>query len=488
MTQKLKNYFNIKKGDTSQSLRTKLISNFSWLFTGSAGKIVLRLIASLYLARILGPLGFGQLSFAQAVLAYFILFIDSGLQTFGTREIASVYENREQILGKILVIRFVLIIVSLIILLPSAPLLTPSTATKNLLILFSLALIPIGSNLAWFFRGIEQMMIVAASDLLQISFYLALIILLVKSPDQIILVPIIFVVGHTLSTLFLSGIYIYQQRLPKLSFSLRDNWKFFRSAFPIITILFFLQIYYNLDILMIGFYMDELKVGLYNAAYRIVMGVIILSTVLMQSVYPTFSKLYRENPLEVSKLLKKTLSLSIIISIPIGVAGTILSRPLMVTLFGSAFSDSKSAFQILVWSAMLALLAANYGYCLVACHQQKALAVSTGIGTAVNIILNMLLIPRLGIMGASLATIIAQVVMLIFQIAVFARRIYPTLPPALLVFKVFVAGLSMVIVIINLNSLINFLGQLFIGSIVYFLILILLKGGSLQIISLFRRE
>jgi len=191
--------------------------------------------------------------------------------------------------------------------------------------------------------------------------------------------------------------------------------------------------------------------------------------------------------LEVSKLLKKTLTLSMVVAIPIGIAGTILSGPIMVTLFGSAFSDSKFALQILVWSAALVLFSANYGYCLVACHQQKALAISIGIGTVANIALNFLLIPSYGIMGASLATVIAQFTMLIFQIAFFYRRIYPTLPSAASALKAFVAGLSMAIVILYLSPFINFYSLLFIGTVIYFLILWLLGGIPLHILSSFRR-
>lgn len=485
----MKNDFTVhlKQDDAHHSLKNKLLSNFSWLFAGTFGKILLRFIATLYLARVLSPLGFGQIAFAQVILAYFILFIDSGLEAFGTREIAASSEDRSRIVDKILTIRFVLIIVSLIILLTFAPLFTPSAVTKNLLIVYSFVLIPIGLNLNWFFRGIEKMMLVAVSDLLQIGLYLALIILVVKSPEQILFVPIIFIAGHMLSTLFFSGIYTHRWRLPKLYLSIKDNWQFLRSAIPVVTILIFFQIYYNLDTLMLGFFRGEREVGLYNAAYRLIMGIITLSAVLMESVYPAFSRLYQKRPLEVSKLLKKTLTLSMVVAIPIGIAGTILSGPIMVTLFGSAFSDSKFALQILVWSAALVLFAANYGYCLVACHQQKALAISIGIGAAANIALNFLLIPSYGIMGASLATVIAQFTMLIFQIAFFYRRIYPTLPSAASALKAFVAGLSMVIVILYLNPFINFYSLLFIGTVIYFLILWLLGGIPLHILSSFRR-
>ncbi len=462
-----------------RAIRTKLFSNFSWLFAGSVAKIIMRLTASLYLARMLGPLGLGQLSLAQAVLAYFILFIDCGLEASGTREIAMASKNKNQIVGKILTIRLVLIIVSMMILLTFAPFFTTSTATKNILILFSFVLIPIGLNLAWVFRGVEQMKIVAVSDLIQITLYLALIILLVKSPSQILIIPIIFTISYVVFSLYLLKNYIHQWGLPKLYISIKDNWKFLRSAIPAITILFFLQIYYNLDTLMLGFYRGEKEVGIYNAAYRVIMGIITLSTVLMEATYPRFSKLYRERPFEVSKLLKKTLGISIAITIPMAIGGTILSRPIMVILFGSAFSDSKVAFQILIWSAMIALLAANYSYSLVACHQQKALAISIGIGTAFNIVLNFLLIPSQGILGASLATVIAQVVMIIFQIIIFAKKVSLTLPSAKFSLKALIAGLSMGLFIIYFNSLINFFIMIAVSIVIYFTILYLLGGASL---------
>lgn len=243
-----------------------------------------------------------------------------------------------------------------------------------------------------------------------------------------------------------------------------------------VTILFYLQVYYSLDTLMLGFYRSETDIGFYNAAYRIIMGIIMFNNILMYSAYPTFSKFYRVQRSQVSKLLQRILSLSMAIAIPIGIAGTILSRPIMVTLFGPEYATGNLALQLLVWSAMLALLAGNFSFCLVACHQQKALASSVGIGTASNIALNLLLIPPYGIMGACVATIIAQGSMLIFQMAVFARRIFPTFPSFMNTLKALGAGIIMGFVLIYLQSTINFFILIVIGSVLYLFILWLLGG------------
>ena len=175
-------------------------------------------------------------------------------------------------------------------------------------------------------------------------------------------------------------------------------------------------------------------------------------------------------------------------AIPIGIGGTIMARPVIVALFGPSFADATFAFQILIWSASLAFLGANYGYCLVACQQQKALAIAATIGTSTNILLNFMLIPPLGILGACLATIIAQIVMLFCEATAFISRVSRTLPSTSITLKASVAGVAMGFGIICLNGIINWPGQILFGIVVYFLILWILGGIPLHALLSFRRS
>ncbi len=74
-------------------LWSRLLGNAWWLFTGAAGRSVLGFVVSVYLARVLGPETYGQVGYALAVLAYFILFTDGGLQVLGTRAVAAGQAN-----------------------------------------------------------------------------------------------------------------------------------------------------------------------------------------------------------------------------------------------------------------------------------------------------------------------------------------------------------------------------------------------------------
>jgi hypothetical protein len=103
------------RSDPMEGLWPRLLDNASWLFTGAAARSVLGFAVSVYLARVLGPEMFGRVGFAMAVLAYFVLLTDGGLQALGTREVAAERGTVGKLAGRVLVIRGVLTALSLLV-------------------------------------------------------------------------------------------------------------------------------------------------------------------------------------------------------------------------------------------------------------------------------------------------------------------------------------------------------------------------------------
>jgi len=455
------------KGDLVPGLWPRLLGNFSWLFAGAAGKSIVGFVVALYLARVFGPRGFGQIAFAQAVLTYFILFTDCGLQTLGTREVATAADDGTKTAGRVLIIRAVLVLISLAIIIPFAPLLTPSGPIAQLLLIFSFALIPMALNLAWVFRGREKMKMVGVSELLQTGSYLTLLLLLVSGPSHLLRVPVLFVAGHALAALLLLVNHLYRWGRPQFSRSPAGHWKLLRTSFPVVITLFLHQIYFNFDTLMLGFMRGDKEVGLYNATYRIIFVILSVNTVFMEAVYPTFAKLFKEGSSQVAELLGKTLSISVAVALPIGMACLVLARPLMLALFGPDYLGGAEALKILVWSASLAFVGANYGYCLVACGLQKILAYTAALGALANIALNLWLIPRFGILGACVATIISQALILFCESAAFARRVKPVFPSFGLLLKSTAASLFLCLGLYALGDLVHVFILVAAGTLVY---------------------
>lgn len=408
---------------------SRLAGNAWWLFTGAAGRSLLGFLVSVYLARVLGPEKFGQVGFALAVLAYFVLFTDGGLQALGTREVAAGRDAIDRLAGRVLVLRGALTAISLLVIVFGAGLFTPSADTARLLVIFGFALVPMAANLAWVFRGTERMRMVGFSELLQVASYLALLLLLVRGPDRFYLVPAAFIAGHALSALLLWAGQLRNWGPPRFSApSAAGHLSMLGAALPLVLTLFLHQIYFNFDTLMLGFLRSEQEVGFYNATYRIIFAVIALNTVLMEAIFPTFSRLFHQGTEALRGLLRKSVTISLALALPLGVGATVLARPLILAIFGPEYEASAPALQLLVWSAVLAFAGANYGYGLVACGRQKILAWSAAVGASINVLLNFWLIPRYGIPGACAATVASQALMLCCESSAFFWKVGRALP------------------------------------------------------------
>ncbi len=433
-------------------LWSRLLGNAWWLFTGAAGRSVLGFVVSVYLARVLGPETYGQVGYALAVLAYFILFTDGGLQVLGTRAVAAGQGTVSELAGRVLTLRVALTVLSLLVIIPLADLFSSSANSARLLILFSFALIPMAGNLAWVFRGKERMRMVGFSEMLQMGSYLVLLLLLVRGPEQLFLIPLVFLAGHGLSALFLWGGQLRNWGWPTFTRPGGNHAAMLRAALPLVLTLFLHQIYFNFDTLMLGHLRSEHEVGLYTAVYHIIFAVISVNVVLMEAIFPTFSKLFLDGTAALQQLLRKSVSISIIMALPLGVGGTVLARPLVLALFGPDYADSAIALQLLIWSAVLAFIGANYGYCLVACGRQKILAWSAAVGALVNVVLNFWLIPQYGIPGACVATVISQALMLCCESSAFFWKVARALPLFGLVWKAALSALVMGLALILLGE------------------------------------
>jgi len=176
-----------------------------------------------------------------------------------------------------------------------------------------------------------------------------------------------------------------------------------------------------------------------------------------------------------------------LIAIPLATGGTILGRNIIDFLFGGEYSPSVSAFQILIFTVLLVFPATLIGNYILAYDKQKKLAPNTAIGALSNIILNSLLIPPFGIVGAATATVSANLIYhsLNWRLAKKINNFYTLryLP------KIIASAIIMGMAAFLLNQLgLPLLINIFISAGVYLGALYLLKEEILEeILTLFRK-
>lgn len=399
-----------------QSVTKRIAKNFSWLLVGNIISGLINFFSIIYIARVLGAAAFGLLQFAQAFLLYLIVIVDYGLATYGIREIA---KNREQV-AKIsinlfflrLIIAFVSFCLSLFIL----SILPISSTMRLLFIVTFLFVFYRALNADWVFQGLERMEYVAISKLLFSATTFLFIVVFIRGPSDLINIPLIrFISGLVISGGLLIIVFKYFFRFDPKKISPRSWPKSFYLAIPLGISIIMLQIYDNLDIIMLGIMDKTAIVGIYNVAYRMYYIFAGIFTMFLTAVIPVVCKRMGENDVRTKGLLEKFFRLTTLFIIPVTVLVS-LSSPLIIGLFfGNEYINAATALRYLIWALIPYVIHCIYGSLILvpAGHFNRFLA-SVAAGAGANVVLNIILIPRFSFVGAAVATIIAQIVAGIF--------------------------------------------------------------------------
>jgi len=398
------------------SVTKRIAKNFSWLLAGNIASGLINFFAIIYIARVLGAAGFGLLQFAQAFLLYLVIIVDSGLSTYGSREIARDRSQAQQISVNIFSLRLLIALMafclSLFILL-----VIPIPSTIRLLFIITFLLVFYRAlNADWIFQGLEKMEYVAASKLIFSITTFCFIVLLVKQPADLINIPMIqFVTGLAvaLAILFVLFKRFFPFDLKKISFK---SWpKAFFLAIPLGASTILMQIYDNLDTIMLGIMNNPTAVGIYNAAYRMFYIFAGVFSLWLAAALPIACKRMSEDQAGTKTFLEKFMRLTLLLIIPVTTL-VCLASPLIIRIFfGNEYGESILALRYLIWALIPLAVSNTYGsLVLIPAGLFNQFLISVGAGALANIVLNIILIPKFSYIGAAVATIIAQVVASMF--------------------------------------------------------------------------
>ncbi len=444
------------------------------MFSGDVFSRILGFFATIWLARVLGAYWFGGVSFAFTFLGYALLLVDPGLSSLGTREVAKSPFLSRSYISKIIPLRFVLAISAFIIIIVLSFLIPAIAEVRPLIILYSLSLFPYALSVEWFFRGIEEMKYLGISAVIAYSFYLFTILAFVRSSVNINLVPFFWFAGGTLATLFLGLVARKKKELkienPQLEIT---SWDLLRRALPIGVGTIMTQIYFNFDITMLGFMRGIREAGLYTSAYKLLMFLLLIDRVFSIVILPLISRYYKESRERLESILSLAGKAVITVVLPIGAGGTMLALPLIQFIYGEGYTTASLVFQILVWTLVITTIGSIYTQGLIASGNEKKYAIAMVTGTVANIILNIIMIPTLGMVGAAIATVCSEVIMILLMYAAFKKIVRVQILPYIV--KPAFASAVMCISLYFLRML-NVVLLVFIGIVVYIAFLYIIGG------------
>ena len=397
----------------------------------SMSAILYPMITFPYVSRVLGASGNGKIAFANAAAAYFVMFAQLGIPTYGIRACAFQRNNAKELkktadelliislLSALLVYAVFFILVHLV---PRFREACPELIVVSSLILFN------AIGMEWFFKGLEEYGYITARDLAFKALAILLMVLLVRSPEHYIRYAAIGVVasGGPLFTNFILARRrlwpVGRTRHPDISRHIRQILVFFSMSVAI-------SVYTNMDVVMLGFLASDAEVGFYTASTRMKTLSVSLVTALGGVLLPRLSSYYAEgNTGAFRGMLIKSMKFSLVAGTPIALYLALMADQVLRFLAGSGYAGAVLPMRIISATVLLIAVSNVTGLqILVPTNREKCTAISTVAGALVNVVMNLALIPQYGAVGAVIGTVTAEVTVLFVQCLYLGREISPLL-------------------------------------------------------------
>jgi len=392
----------------------KIIKNIaSLLFSGFSSQFI-NFLVILYLARLMGPDGFGKINFAMAVSVYFTLGTTMGLNVLGIREIARAPSAAGEIFAPITQLRLVLFVILYALLVALLPFAGQPRDIASLILLFSLAVLPTVFQTDWLFQGLEEMEYVGAGRLLYSLSYAALVLFLIKSARQLLTVPLCQLAAMSASVGLLLVIYVRRHGMFKIRWEPDRMFRLARESSHLGFSTLLIQAINNIGVVIMGLYGLVKDVGYYNASYKIIASIALAGALFFDAIFPVTANLYKTSLERLGRFQRRTLKLVALFTLPIGVGGVMLSREIIAFFYGPAYAPSAGVFGLLCWLPLISFLNTVYARGLWVCDCQSAYLRIVLAQVAVNLVCNLALIPHSGMYGVAAANVCAELFGFIF--------------------------------------------------------------------------
>lgn len=401
----------LKKLQTQKEFKG-VVTNIGWLFADRILRMGVGLVVGVWVARYLGVEQFGTFNYAAAFVALFSTCASLGLPSLIIREITNEPEKKEQILGTAFWLQLSGGIATLLLAITTISILRhDDPVTIGLVsILASVSIFQAFDTIdLWFQSQVNSKYTVLAKNA---AF---LVVTLFKVLLISIHAPLLSFAWATLAEAAIGSVgLIYCYKLQGYFISMW-KWDFhmakklLRESYPLIFSGMAVVIYMKIDQIMLGEMIGSQSVGIYSAATRISEIWYFIPTAIAASISPAIFSAKKEGDeilyyRRIQQLLRLLSKIAIIIAVPM----SFLSGDVVTILFGSEYSAAGPILAIHIWAAVFVFMGVGTSSWFIAEGLTYLTFRRSLIGAAINIILNFVLIPMYGGIGAAIATVISQ--------------------------------------------------------------------------------
>lgn len=389
-----------------------------------ACSILFPLITYPYVSRVLGSTSYGIYSFADSIVSYAVLIAGLGISTYAIREGSPIRDNQKKInqfSSEIFSINVISTIVAYLLLFFSIFVSTKIMADRKVIFVRSIMIILTTIGVDWINNIYEDFSYITIRYIVFQTISLVLMFAFVRSTRDILIYTFITVIaaagGNVLNV-------FYVRKYVRIKFVLRGLSKHIKPIIILFANNVAVAIYVNSDITMLGFYVTNSQVGIYALASKIYNLAKLMINALIIALMPRLSYIINDKE-KYQQYAKVILKYLVVISLPIVSGFVFLSKQIIFLVGSEEYISGAFSLGILAFAIIGAIGGSFFSNCILIEHKEENfILIATSISAFLNIALNFLLIPKFGINGAALTTLIAETIACILE-AFYAKRYVP---------------------------------------------------------------
>jgi O-antigen/teichoic acid export membrane protein len=464
----------------------RIAKNTGILFSAQIIACILGLFYSIYMARYLGPVGFGILSFAIALILIFGVLGDLGLSTLLTRELSKDKSLEKKYIGNFIPIKIVLSILTYSLLVLVVNLLGYSPQTLNIVYIIGLSMVANGFSQLFYglFQSYEKMEYQSITLLINNTLIFLGVIYGISQGFNVSWFALVYFIASLAVLIFSLIIFMWKYD----SFNLEIHFSYWKKslilALPLSILLIFSVIASRVDTVLLELLKGSTAVGWYSASYRILDFLMYIPTLYTGAIFPVLSNFHVSSKESLKIMYEKSFKYLFIISLPISAAMTILAQHIILILYQNSYYQSILCLQILIWSIPFLFLMPMFGTLFVSINKSYTMVKITFITMIFNIIFNLMFIPTFSYIGAAILTVLTGILGSVISFYYLSNFIYK-IEIKNIVLKPLLATVIMSLFLILVQ--INFFILIIIATILYLGLLLVFKTFEKDDYDIFKK-
>ena len=461
----------------------KVLKNYAYNLSYQLLLIILPIITTPYVTRVFSSNDLGTYSFFNSIVTYFVLLATLGVANYGTKEISGNRTIIHKNFWGIYTLQLGATILSLTLYILLC--LTFSLMQNPVAYILGLSLLSKGLDISWLFQGLEDFRKITVRNITVKLVGVIAIFLFIKSASDLYLYVFLLTIFELLGQL--------SMWLPAKEFIGKPHFDLMyakRHLKPVI-LLFLPQIaislYVSLDSTMLGVLASARDVGIYDQALRLVNILLTLVTSLGSVMLPRVSNLLSSGDHKaVNKMHEISFLIYNLVIFPI-MAGMLIVNDDFVTFFlGQDFQEARYAIAIMIFRMFFIGWTNIMGIQILIPHNKnKEFMLSTTIPAIVSVGLNLLLLPKLGYIGAAIVSVLTET--LVWGIQFFYTHTYLREVPIIgslikiIISSGFMYGILLFVKqFLNVSPMINVGLYVVLGAIIYISLILIFKVINLS--------